>query len=126
MMDFRETDADILEEIDLKKVTIENSNSWERDDDEQDASRHFNASECPALPFPPETIVQPFFSPKRSEKIIARVVRNESDLVMDFAFLLCGWESRSMKISNGKCSLRYKWVFSLQFISKIFYSIFRG
>ena len=28
---------------------------------------------------------------------------------MDFAFLLCGWESRSVSIQNGsKCSLRYR------------------
>ena len=103
----RETDADILEEVNLNEVKLDDScYSWETDNKvEFQSSRLVNASECAGLPFPPETIIQPFHKSQRS---IARVVQKESDLVMDFAFLLCGWESRSISIQNGHCDLRYR------------------
>ena len=103
----RETDADILEEVNLNEVKLNDScYSWETDNKvEFQSSRLVNASECAGLPFPPETIIQPFHKSQRS---IARVVQKESDLVMDFAFLLCGWESRSISIQNGHCDLRYR------------------
>ena len=91
-------ETDILDEINVKEFKMQNAFSWEANDESALKPPQICASECTLFPFAPEMCTESLL-PNR-DKITARIVKNESDLVMDFAFLLCGWESRSIMIQS--------------------------
>ena len=97
-------EPNMLEVIDVKDSIKNTVHSWECQDEDVLTPVQLCASECTKFPFAPEISTESILP---YDKITARTFRNESDLVMDFAFLLCGWESRSIKLQNNQFSLRY-------------------
>ena len=93
-----EMEIDVLDEINIRQIERQKAFSWETNDETASKTPPICASECTLFPFAPEICTESLL-PNR-EKITARIVKNESDLVMDFAFLLCGWESRSIMIQS--------------------------
>jgi hypothetical protein len=94
-----ELQVDLLDEINFRYVETQKAVSWETNDETPSNPPQICASECTFFPFAPEICTESLL-PNR-DKITARIVKNESDLVMDFAFLLCGWESRSILIHSN-------------------------
>ena len=94
-----ELQVDLLDEINFRQVERQKAFSWETNDETTSNPPQICASECTLFPFAPEICTESLL-PNR-DKITARIVKNESDLVMDFAFLLCGWESRSILIHSN-------------------------
>ena len=94
-----ELQVDLLDEINFRQVETQKAFSWETNDETASNPPQICASECTLFPFAPEICTESLL-PNR-DKITARIVKNESDLVMDFAFLLCGWESRSILIHSN-------------------------
>ena len=94
-----ELQVDLLDEINFRQVERQKAFSWETNDETESNPPQICASECTLFPFAPEICTESLL-PNR-DKITARIVKNESDLVMDFAFLLCGWESRSILIHSN-------------------------
>ena len=94
-----ELQVDLLDEINFRQVERQKAFSWETHDETTSNPPQICASECTLFPFAPEICTESLL-PNR-DKITARIVKNESDLVMDFAFLLCGWESRSILIHSN-------------------------
>ena len=94
-----ELQVDLLDEINFRQLERQKAFSWETNDETTSNPPQICASECTLFPFAPEICTESLL-PNR-DKITARIVKNESDLVMDFAFLLCGWESRSILIHSN-------------------------
>ena len=92
-------EIDLLDEINVNQVETQKAFSWETNDESVTKKSQICASECTLFPFAPEICTESLLP--NCDKITARIVKNESDLVMDFAFLLCGWESRSIMIQSN-------------------------
>ena len=101
-----EVEADLLDGSVVKNHLKASAYSWEASEISSKDQAQICASECAYFPFAPELCTENLLPIQ--DRITARIVKNESDLVMDFAYLLCGWESRSIQLKSDRFLLRYK------------------
>lgn len=102
-MEFVEFD-DLINVECLSGFVPKSTASWESTDRGSNASIRPSASECESLLFPLEITVESIFScPVKSYR-----VKDEAQLVMDLAYLQCGWESRSFALQDQRFNPRQK------------------